>query len=251
MNSMTKKDVIPAIEFLQVTKTFARGARRAVHEVSLSVRPGEIFGLVGPNGAGKTTLLRLAAGILAPDGGKVRLAGIDLAAEPLKAKKLLGYAAADPLLYERMTGSRYLSFIAAAFGLARSAGKKIGALAEEFGLREMMADPIGHYPPGLRQKLSLVSVFLHEPVVYVLDEPWANLDPGTADLVRNKLKVAVSLGSAVLYTTHFLDIAQKFSQRLGVMRRGSLAAAGTFTALKKAVGAKGATLETVLMELTR
>jgi ABC-2 type transport system ATP-binding protein len=248
---MKKKDVVPAIELLQITKTFENGTVRAVNEVSLAVRPGEIFGLVGPNGAGKSTLLKLVAGILRPEAGRVLLTGIDLAAEPLKAKRLLGYAASEPLLYERMTGFRYLSFIALAFGMGREAGGKIEDLARDFGIREALDDVIGRYPPGLRQKLSLASVFLHDPAVYVLDEPWANLDPVSIILVREKLKSAAAAGRTVLFSTYLLDIAQKLSGRLGIMRRGSLAACGTLAALRKIHGKKMVPLEAVFLELTR
>lgn len=248
---MKKANAVPALEFLQVTKTFEHGTIRAVNEVSLSIKSGEIFGLVGPNGAGKSTLLRLAVGILRPDSGRILVGGVDLSAEPLKAKRLLGYAAAEPLVYERMTGYRYLAFMAAAFRLGRESNKKIDQAAGDFGIREALPDVIGRYPPALRQKLSLAAVFLHDPAVIILDEPWANLDPQSIMLVKDKMKAAAAAGRAVFFSTYHLDVAQKLAGRLGIMRRGVLAAAGTFTALKKLSGKKGAPLETVYLELSR
>jgi ABC-2 type transport system ATP-binding protein len=246
---MGKSESRPGIELIELTKIFEPGSVRAVTEVSLSVARGEIFGLIGANGSGKTTLLKLAAGLLCPSSGRVRLAGAAIAEEPLKAKKLLGYAAAEPLLYERMTIGQYLAFIANAFGLGKTAADRIKETAEEFGIAAALGEPISHCPPGLKQRLSLASVFLHDPEVIILDEPWANLDPRAARMVKQKLKAAAGRGRAILFATHFLDIAQRTAGRLGIMHGGALAAAGTFTALKKLSGRKGATLEEVLMEL--
>ncbi|MBN2350961.1 MAG: ABC transporter ATP-binding protein [Spirochaetales bacterium] len=248
---MKKTDSAPGIELIEVTKVFERDGARVVDQVSLSVGRGEICGLIGPNGAGKTTLLKLAAGLLRPSSGRVFLRGVPLAEEPLKAKKLLGYAAAEPLLIERMTAGRHLAFIARAFGLGREAGGRIMALAEELGFREALREPAGECPPGVRRNVSLASVFLHDPEVLILDEPWADLDPRAAGLVRQKLKDAAARGRTVLFSTYFLDIARKTAGRLAVMRRGTLAASGSLAALRRQCGRKGAPLETVFTELTR
>jgi ABC-2 type transport system ATP-binding protein len=247
---MEKSASKPGIELIELTKSFEPGSVRAVTEVSLTVARGEIFGLIGANGSGKTTLLKLAAGLLRPSAGRVRLAGVPFAEKPLKAKKLLGYAAAEPLLYERMTAGQYLAFIANAFALGKSSAESIKEIAAEFGLADELREPIGNCPPGLKQRLSLASVFLHDPEVIILDEPWANLDPRAARLVKQKLKDAAGRGRAILFATHFLDIAQRTAGRLGIMKGGRLAAAGTFTSLKKLSGRQGATLETVFMELS-
>ncbi len=239
----------PGIELIEVVKAFTPEGERVVDEVSLTVGRGEACGLIGPNGAGKTTLLKLAAGLLRPSSGRVILGGVPLAVEPLKAKKILGYAAAEPLLYDRMTAGGHLAFIARAFDLGREAAARVAALAEELGFREALKEPLGECPPGVRQKVSLASVFLHDPEVLVLDEPWANLDPRASGLVRQKLKEAAGRGKTVLFSTYFLDMAWKTAGRLAIMRRGKLAASGSFAALRKQSGRKGATLETILLEL--
>jgi ABC-2 type transport system ATP-binding protein len=246
---MKKADSVPAIELVELTKIYGEGAARAVDEVSLAIGRGEIFGLLGSNGSGKTTLLKLAAGLLRPSSGRVRLLGVSPAEEPLKAKRLLGYAAAEPLLYEGMTAGQHLSFIANAHALGKEAPRRIAALAEEFGFADALREPLGQCPPGLKQKVSLAAAFLHDPEVLVLDEPWANLDPRAANLVKQKLKDAAGRGKAALFSTNFLDIARRTAGRIGIMRQGKLAAAGNFSSLKKQCGRKGATLEAVFLEL--
>jgi ABC-2 type transport system ATP-binding protein len=239
----------PGIELIEVSKSFTPEGERVVDEVSLAVGRGEICGLIGANGAGKTTLLKLAAGLLRPSAGRVILGGIAPAEEPLKAKRILGYAAAEPLLYERMTVGRHLAFIARAFDLGGEAASRIAALAEELAFREALPEPVGECPPGVRQKVSLASVFLHDPEAIVLDEPWANLDPRASIVVRQKLKDAAARGKTVLFSTSLLDIAQRTAGRLAIMRRGKLAAAGSFASLRKQSGRKGATLESIFLEL--
>ncbi len=246
---MKKTDSQAGIELIEVTKVFERDGARVVDEVSLSIGRGEICGLIGPNGAGKTTLLKLAVGLLRPSSGRVLLRGIPLAEEPLKAKKLLGYAAAEPLLSERMTAGRHLAFIARTFALGGEAGGRIAALAEELGFREALREPLGECPPGVRRKVSLASVFLHDPEIVILDEPWADLDPRSSGLVRQKLKSAAERGRTVLFSTYFLDLAQKTAGRLALMRRGKLAACGSLAALRRQCGRKGAPLETLFTEL--
>ncbi len=246
---MKKADSVPGIELVEVSKTFAGGLGRAIDEVSLAVGRGEIFGLIGPNGAGKTTLLKLAAGLLRPSGGRVRLLGVSPEEEPLKARRLLGYAAAEPLVYERMTPAQYLAFIANAYAVGKEGPRRIAALAEEFGFGDALHEPLGQCPPGLKQKVALAAVFLHDPEVLVLDEPWSNLDARTAHLVKQKLKDAASRGKTTLFSTSFLDLAQKTAGRIGILRRGKLAAAGSFASLKRQSGRKGSTLEAVFLEL--
>lgn len=241
-----------AIEFINVSKSFERGAVQAVVDLSLSVGRGEVFGLIGPNGAGKTTSLKLLAGILKPDKGEIRCLGVSSAREPLRVRGMTGYAGAEPLLYERMTGFQFLGFIARMYRIDRKeALRRIDELAGRFSLREQLPEQIASYPYGVKQKLSLTAVFLHEPDVVILDEPFNGLDPMALSALIESLKTLVRAHATVFLSSYLMDLVEKVCTRVGVLRRGTLLAADKIFRLKRQGGVRRATLEEAFVELVK
>jgi ABC-2 type transport system ATP-binding protein len=192
----------------------------------------------------------MMVGLLRPDTGRVLLDGIDIRMDPLRAKTILGYCPDEPVLYERMTGVRFLSFIADVFGMPSARRAAIEELAETFEMKESLGEVIASYSHGMRQKLSLIAALLHEPDIFVLDEPIVGLDPRAAFALKEKMKELCKKGKTVFFSTHIMEVAERLCDRVGIISRGELVAAAPLGELRRQAGEENATLEELFLEMT-
>jgi ABC-2 type transport system ATP-binding protein len=239
------------IELLKLSKTYNKGKVQAVRNLSLKVQKGELFGFLGPNGAGKTTTIKMIVGLLRPDNGQVLLNGIDARREPLKAKSIVGYCPDDPVLYDKMTGIRFLCFIADVFGLpAERRAVRIEELAETFEMKEALGDIIASYSHGMKQKMSLIASLLHDPEIFILDEPIVGLDPRAAFTLKETMRRLCGKGKTVFFSTHIMEVAERLCDRVGIISHGELVAAAPLEELRRRAGEENATLEKLFLEMT-
>ncbi len=200
------------------------GPELALDDVSLTVRPGEVVGLLGANGAGKSTLLRIAAGLLPPDRGGVELVGLDLWSNPVEAKRHLGYAAEEPRFYDEISADEYLAFVAAIRGLDPAAARtRATELFERIGLEGRTDEPIQHYSHGMRKKLSFVAAVLHRPRVLLCDEALEGLDARGAIEAKHELRSLAADGVAVLFSSHVTDTIERMCERVVLLHRRRVA----------------------------
>ena len=209
------------------------GAKTAVDDLSLHIWPGEIYGFIGHNGAGKTTTLKCAVGILPYDAGAIRVNGVDLKAEPLRCKRELAYIPDNPDLYDFMSGIKYLNFIGDIFGIpAEVRQERIRKYAGIFELTEDLAQPISAYSHGMKQKLALISAWLHDPKLILMDEPFVGLDPKASHLLKEMMREHCDAGGAIFFSTHVLEVAEKLCDKVAIIKQGRLVKAGTMEEVK-------------------
>jgi len=235
-----------------VVESLARRFGRvvAVADVSLEVGAGEIVGFIGANGAGKTTTLRCVSGLLAPDAGRVLVAGADLGRMPRAAKSRLGLVPDRPFLYERLSAREFLAFVAALYDLPVDASaRRAEELLERLSLAGDADRLIETYSLGMRQKTAIAAAFLHSPPLLLLDEPLTGLDPASARTLKGMLREHARAGGGVLASTHLLDVAERLCDRVVILAAGRVVAEGTLESLSKAHG--GRSLEDVFLELGR
>ena len=214
-----------------LTKTF--GTVKAVDDLSLHIAPGEIYGFIGHNGAGKTTTLRSVVGIQQFDQGEIRVGGISVREDPLAVKKILAYIPDNPDLYEYMTGIKYLKFVADIFGVSKADREaRIHEYAGRFELTGALAQPIASYSHGMKQKLAIVSAWLHDPKLIVMDEPFVGLDPKASHLVREMMREVCDNGGAIFFSTHVLEVAEKLCDKVAIIKQGRLIRSGTMEEVK-------------------
>ncbi len=200
------------------------GTLRALDAVSLVVNGGEIVGLLGANGAGKSTLLRTAAGLQAPDQGSVHIAGVDLWRDPIPAKQRLGYAAEEPQFYEELSAEEYLAFVAGVRGLdPNDARKRTHELADRFGLRERMNEPVRQFSHGMRKKVSFLAAVLHRPAVLLCDEAFEGFDVEAALAAKEEVRALAAAGCAVLFSSHVTETIERLCDRVVMLHRGRVA----------------------------
>jgi ABC-2 type transport system ATP-binding protein len=238
----------PAIRARALTKTF--GTTTAVSKLDLDVGRGEVFGFLGPNGAGKSTTIRLLVGLLRPTSGSASVAGYDVVAQPIEAKRRIGYLAEDPYVYEKLTGREFCSFMADMYGVDSSvAQQRVNHLLRILELADDADKIIEGYSRGMRQKIGLIAALQHEPQVLFLDEPTSGLDPRSARTVKDLLTELARRGRTVFLSTHVLEIAQHMCHRIGIINDGLLIAAGSLDELR-VHGRENASLEDIFIELT-
>jgi ABC-2 type transport system ATP-binding protein len=237
------------IELNGLTKRY--GSFTAVDGVTLSIPRGELFGFLGPNGAGKTTTLRMIAGILLPTSGGVRIAGTDMAQNPMGAKSRLGFIPDRPYIYEKLTGAEFLRFVAGLYGQSGPEVERRGReLLALFDLEQWRDELVESYSHGMRQKLIISSAFVHRPDVIVVDEPMVGLDPKAARILKDLFREYVRRGKTVMMSTHTLEVAESLCDRVGIMHRGTLRALGTMDELRaEALGDEDG-LEAIFLRLT-
>jgi ABC-2 type transport system ATP-binding protein len=237
------------IEVLGLTKHYPGG--EGVSDLTFFVASGELFVFLGPNGAGKSTTIKMLTGLLTPTSGMARVAGKDVARETLPLKRLIGYMAERPHLYEKLTGREFLHFVADVYGVSRSVrDRRARELLVAFELDTAADALIETYSQGMRQKIALSSVLIHEPAVLFLDEPTNGLDPRSARLVKDVLRRICDRGATVFMTTHVLEIAEQMCDRVGILRDGRLIALGSLADLRRTQEMPGATLESIFLRLT-
>jgi len=237
------------IELKQLTKRYGRFT--AVAGIDLTIPKGEVYGLLGPNGAGKTTTMRMIAGILQPTSGTVRIAGIDIQAQPIVAKAHLGFIPDRPFVYDKLTGAEFLRFVAGLYGQGgKLIERRIDELLELFELDGWKDELTETYSHGMRQKLIISSALVHRPDVIVVDEPMVGLDPKSARLLKDLLREFVTRGGTVLMSTHTLEIAEAMCDRIAIVHGGLIAAEGTMDALRLQTSSGDVSLEELFLKLT-
>jgi ABC-2 type transport system ATP-binding protein len=238
------------IEFSHVSKSYNKGKVKAVDDLDLTVKSGEIFGFLGPNGAGKTTTIKMIVGLLKPDAGTIAVEGIDTQRDALKCKTLTTYVPDYPSVYERLSGLEYLNFIGDVYGVPKKERlERIGKWLEIFELGSAVASPIQSYSHGMKQKIVLTAALLPAPRVMVLDEPMVGLDPRAAHHLKELMREHCDEGKTLFFSTHVMEFAEKLCDRIGIIHQGRLVACGTMSELK-AIDRADSSLEHIFLELT-
>ena len=209
-----------------LTKVY--GDKKAVDDLSLHIRPGEIYGFIGHNGAGKTTTLKSCCGILGFDGGEILVDGVSIRTDPLACKRKMAYIPDNPDLYEYMTGIQYLNFIGDVFGVpAGERRERIRRYGDLFELTRDLAQPVSAYSHGMKQKLAILSALLHSPKLMLMDEPFVGLDPKASHQLKILMRQMCDQGGAIFFSTHVLEVAEKLCDKVAIIRGGRLVRAGT------------------------
>lgn len=236
------------IEIKNVSKTF-NGDIKAIQDLSLTISPGEIVGFIGLNGAGKTTLIKMMTGILRPDSGTITINGFDIVKEGLKAKQIIGYISDSPDMFLRLTGMEFIHFIADMYHVPDDVRKeRIKYFAEQFNLIDALDKPMQSYSHGTRQKMMVIAALVHNPEVWILDEPLIGLDPKSALILKNMMKEHAKEGNTVFFSTHVLEIAEKLCDKVAIIDHGKIVFFGTLEELKKQYHKKD-DLEKLFMEV--
>ena len=214
-----------------LTKVY--GDKKAVDDLSLHIRPGEIYGFIGHNGAGKTTTLKSCCGILGFDGGEILVDGVSIRTDPLACKRKMAYIPDNPDLYEYMTGIQYLNFIGDVFGVpAGERRERIRRYGDLFELTRDLAQPVSAYSHGMKQKLAILSALLHSPKLMLMDEPFVGLDPKASHQLKILMRQMCDQGGAIFFSTHVLEVAEKLCDKVAIIRGGRLVRAGTMEEVK-------------------
>ena len=221
------------------------GEKKALDDLSLHIAPREIYGFIGHNGAGKTTTLKAVVGILPFEEGEITINGKSVKADPLTCKRQLAYIPDNPDLYDYMTGSKYLNFIADIFGVgAEVRQERIRKYADLFELTDDLAQPIAAYSHGMKQKLAIIAAWLHDPKLIIMDEPFVGLDPKAAHLLKGMMRELCGEGGAIFFSTHVLEVAEKLCDKVAIIKNGKLIRSGTMEEVKG-----DESLEDVFLEL--
>ena len=237
------------IRLESLTKRFRQVT--AVDGVSLEVASGEIFGFLGPNGAGKTTTIKMLAGVMRPTSGRIFIHGLDLRTHPIEVKARVGFIPDRPFLYEKLTGMEFMSFMANLYGFnGEGRDKRIRQFLELFELAEWGGELVGSYSHGMKQRLIMSAALLHEPRVFIVDEPLVGLDPKGARLIKKIFNKLRDSGLTVFMSTHTMGIAEELCDRIGIIQKGKLVAEGTVSELKDLAGQTAPHLESVFLHLT-
>ena len=219
------------LEIKGLTKCY--GEKTAVDDLSLHIAPGTIYGFIGHNGAGKTTTLKAAVGILDFDKGEILIDGKSIKDDPIACKSVLAYIPDNPDLYEYMTGIKYLNFIADIFGVSPEARKeRIEKYAGLFELTNDLAQPVSAYSHGMKQKLAIISAWLHSPKLIIMDEPFVGLDPKAAHILKGMMRELCDEGGAIFFSTHVLEVAEKLCDQVAIIKGGKLIRSGTMSEVK-------------------
>ena len=226
-----------------LTKTY--GGKKAVDDLTLHIAPGEIYGFIGHNGAGKTTTIKSCAGILQFDAGEIYVDGLSVKTDALECKRRMAYIPDNPDLYEFMSGIKYLNFIADIFCVPADARmERIRKYADIFGLTDDLAQPISAYSHGMKQKLAIISAWLHTPKLIIMDEPFVGLDPKAAHELKQMMREHCDAGGAIFFSTHVLEVAEKLCDKVAIIKSGRLITSGSMEEVKG-----DSSLEDVFLEL--
>ena len=237
------------IEIKNVSKTYNDNIK-AINNLNLKINDGEIVGFIGLNGAGKTTAIKMMTGILVPDTGTITINGYDIVKDSLKAKQIIGYIADNPDMFLKLTGIEFINFIADIYKVPVTIRKKrIKLFGERFGLSDVLDKPMQGYSHGTRQKMMVVAALVHDPAVWILDEPLIGLDPTSAFELKKMMREHADKGNAVFFSTHVLEVAEKLCDRIAIIDKGKIVFVGTLKELKDKYDKKD--LEKLFMEVIK
>lgn len=237
------------INIKNVTKTY-NGTHKAVDDVSIQINSGEIVGFIGPNGAGKTTTIKMLTGILAPDSGSITLNDLSIRDQPIEAKQQFGYVSDDPNAFLKLKGIEYLNFIADIYNINElDRQKRIQNYTQLLGLDKALNDKLLSYSHGMRQKIMVIEVLLHNPYLLILDEPLTGLDPQSSYILKEAMREHANQGGAVFFSTHVLEVAEKLCDKVVIINHGQIVYTGTLESLKS--NYNQLSLEEIFLELTK
>ena len=232
-----------------LTKSYAKSAVKAVDDLSLELQPGEIFGFLGPNGAGKTTTIKALTGILSLESGRIEICGEDIVKSPIAAKRNFGYVSDSHILYDKLTGREYIDFMADIYGVDLETRKaRAETLLDRFSLREAFDQQIKSYSHGMKQKINIIGALIHNPNLWVLDEPMTGLDPQSSFELKEMMREHCRQGKTVFFSTHVLEVAEKLCDRVGIIVKGRLLTVGTLDEIKEQ--SKDNSLEEAFLSVT-
>ena len=237
------------IRLEHVSKVYGNSDRKALNDLSMEVPGGCVYGFLGPNGAGKTTAIRLITGVLKPTEGRILVDGIDVAENPLEVKRRIGFVPDSQEMYEKLTGMEYLNFMADIFGVSvKDRKERAEKYLATFELESAAGQRIQGYSRGMKQKLAVIGALIHDPAVWILDEPMVGLDPRASFLLKEELRARAEAGVTVFFSTHVLEVAERLCDRVSIINHGHLIAEGTPEELRS--GEHAASLEELFLELT-
>ena len=213
-----------------LTKTY--DGEKGIKDLTLHIKPGEIYGFIGHNGAGKTTTLKSVAGIIPFEKGNVLINGIYIKDEPIKAKQVMAYIPDDPQIYDFMRGIEYLNFVADIYGIKNEREERIKKYAEIFEMTDSLSEYISAYSHGMKQKLAVISALIHEPKLILMDEPFVGLDPKATHTFKEIMRELCDNGAAIFFSTHVLEVAEKLCDKVAIIKNGSLVKSGTMEEVK-------------------
>ncbi len=236
------------IEIKNVSKVFGKDFK-AVDNLSLNIEEGYVYGFLGPNGAGKTTTLKMITGILNPDDGKITINGIDISMEPTLAKEQFGFVSDNPDLFLKLKGIEYLNFVGSVYSVDKTKlNENILKYSKMFEMDTVLNNKIESYSHGMRQKIAIIGALIHEPKVWILDEPLTGLDPKASFTLKEMMKEHAKNGNVVLFSTHVLEVAEKVCDKVAIIAKGKLVFDGTIEEMKSKVG-EDESLEQMFLEL--
>lgn len=237
------------LKISNLTKTYAKNTFKAVDDLSLEVKPGEIFGFIGPNGAGKTTTIKCMCGILPFEAGKIEVAGIDLKSDPIAAKRNIGYVSDSHVIYDKLTGREYVNFLADIYEVDNDArNERVDRMLDLFKMRENYGEQINTYSHGMKQKISIMGALIHDPKLWVLDEPLTGLDPASSYELKQLMRKHCDSGNTVFFSTHVLEVAEKLCDRIAIIKDGKIVLIGNMDEIKSRQ--KDESLEEIFMSVT-
>ena len=232
------------LEFINFSKTY-KGGKQAVKDLNLKIEPGDIYGFIGHNGAGKTTSLKAAVGIIDFEGGDILVGGRSIKKDPVACKQITAYIPDNPELYEYLSGIKYLNFIGDIYGVpADERNRLISKYGEIFELSGDLGSAISSYSHGMKQKLAIISALIHSPKLLILDEPFVGLDPKAAHLLKEVFHEMCEAGTAIFFSTHVLEVAEKLCNKIAIIKNGSLVTSGDTDAVRG-----NSSLEDIFLEL--
>ncbi|MBJ7995851.1 ABC transporter ATP-binding protein [Bacillus mycoides] len=221
------------LEIINFSKTY-KGGKKAVNQLNITVQAGDIFGFIGHNGAGKSTTIKSLVGVIDFEEGEIFVDGHSVKKDPIACKKVMAYIPDNPDLYEQLTGIQYLNFVADVFKVsAKDREEQIQKYGDAFEITPYLGDLISSYSHGMKQKVAIISAVLHKPKLLVLDEPFVGLDPKAAVVLKGIMKELCEKGSAIFFSTHVLDVAEKLCNKIAMINRGKLALSGEVNSLIK------------------
>ena len=237
------------IQFDHVSKKYGKSAVLAVDDLHMTVEDGKLFGMIGPNGAGKSTSIKLMTGIIAPTEGRVLVGGHDMARDPIAAKREIGFVPDSHELYDRLTGLEYLNFMADVYQVSAADRKNhVEKYLNLFELEDAAGEQIRSYSRGMKQKLTIIGALIHNPRVWVLDEPMVGLDPKSSHVLKEEMRRHCANGNTVFFSTHVLEVAERLCDEIAIIDKGKVLARGTMEELRS--GESSSSLEELFLQLT-